>query len=91
VTGFTEVFRPEPPIDPGRVFYTITEDDIGKGLIHTTAGVIYVESIMGKVQDHDVGRRIYRHQTPDPGIWIWTAENDTQREARLNAARFRLG
>jgi hypothetical protein len=91
VTGFTEVFRPGPTADPGRVFYTITADDIGKGLIQTTAGVIFVDSFMGKVQDHDVGRRLYRVPTNDPDIWIWSPENDTQRQARLDAARFRLG
>jgi len=86
--SYTEVFKPAPPADPGRVFYTLAEDDIGKGLIHTTAGVIYASSVMGKVQDHDVGRRLYRVPTSDPGIWIWSVESDLQREARLDEKRF---
>jgi hypothetical protein len=81
-----EVFKPTPdePADPGRVFYTITADDVGKTVIITTIGAVYVRDISGGVHEGDVGRRLYRVPVNgEPVIWIWQAENDAQRDARL--------
>jgi hypothetical protein len=81
---YREVFRPPigPTPDPGRIFYTITEGDIGKKLIHTTAEVIFVSSFMGQVAERDVGRRLYRVPVPGDRLWIWQLENDMQYQAR---------
>jgi hypothetical protein len=79
-----EIFKPEPgePADPGRVFYTITAEDVGKIRISTEIGPIHVRDVMGRVTEDDVGRRL--HRVPGPaGVWFWQAENDAQRDARL--------
>lgn len=88
--GYREVFKPaeEESTDPGRIFYTITREDIGKSSIKTMAGVIGLSDVIGYVQRIDVGKRLYRVPTNggiegQPVSWIWQAESDTQRDARL--------
>jgi hypothetical protein len=79
-----EIFKPAPdePADPGRVYYTLTADDVGKRVIVTTIGAIHVGDIMGAVLPIDVGKRLYR-VPGGSGLWLWQAENDDQRDARL--------
>lgn len=83
---YTEVFAPsaDDPRDPGRIFYTITKADVGKGTITTTAGPIHLSGVIGRVLKIDVGKRLYRVPCEDPAAgWIWQCENDAQRDARL--------
>lgn len=81
---YREVFKPVPKADPGRVFYTITVQDVGKGSINTEAGPIYLAGVMGVVQKIDVGKQIYRVPVQGSGDqWIWQAENDRQMRERL--------
>lgn len=80
-----EVFEPESAApDPGRVFYTIKPEDVGKGVLRTSIGPIHLGGVLGKVLPDDVGKRLYRVQMNDKSGWIWQAENDRQRDARLN-------
>jgi hypothetical protein len=88
-----EIFKPAPgePADPGRVFYTIAPEDVGKRVIVTEIGPINVRDIMGHVLPDDVGKRLYRVPARVPGpdrsdLWFWQAENDAQRDARLAPA-----
>lgn len=79
--NYIEVFKPSPQTtnDPGRLFYTITPEDVGHRFIKTTAGVIALESVLGYVQSIDVGKRIYRVPCEDPTApWIWQAESQDQ-------------
>jgi hypothetical protein len=81
-----EVFKPQPgePGDPGRVFYTITPDDVGKRVITTTIGPVDVGNIIGAVLPIDVGKRLYRVPCKDPSaLWFWQCESDSQRDWRL--------
>jgi hypothetical protein len=80
-----EVFRPAPgqDNDPGRVFYTITADDVGKLVLKTTIGPISLESVIGYVQPGDVGKRLYRVPADDGEHWIWQCESNAQRDRRL--------
>jgi hypothetical protein len=83
---YREVFRPEAgKADPGRVFYTITTEDVGNRFIQTTAGVIELGSIIGYVLKQDVGKRLIRVPRDDPrgAGWTWQCESDAQRDARL--------
>ena len=74
------------PADPGRGFYTITEADVRKSVIQTEIGPISLGDVIGHVLPGDVGKRLYRVHVNDPaGGWIWQAENDGQRDARLAA------
>jgi hypothetical protein len=76
---YTEVFKPEFGSAPKvAVFYTIATEDVGRTLIRTTAGIIPVSSFMGRVQDQDIGKRIYRDYDA-----LWRVENDKQRAERL--------
>lgn len=84
--GYREVFRPAEgqPGDPGKIFYTITEADVGRSSIPTTAGFISVADVIGRVQAIDVGKRLYRVRCDDPaGGWIWQCESERQRDERL--------
>jgi hypothetical protein len=83
-----EIFKPSPgePADPGRVFYTITTDDIGKRFIKTTIGTIELGSVIGYVQPGDVGKRLYRVPNDADDSYIWQCENDAQRDRRLASA-----
>lgn len=84
-----EVFRLEPgePADPGRVFYTITADDIGSRHIDTTIGTIHLRESIGEVNESDIGRRMFRVPmsvlTPGAKGWTWIAEAGHRRAARL--------
>jgi hypothetical protein len=88
VTVMREIQPARLPADPGRVFYTIRPEDVGKGIIDTEIGPIAVSDVLGRVQPGDVGKRLYRVPTdgglPDqPLLWYWQAENNQQRDARL--------
>ena len=75
-----EIFAEQPERDPGAVFYTITDADVGKTVIQTEIGPIHVADVIGRVLKHDVGKRLYRVQCDDPAAgWIWQFENDAQR------------
>ena len=82
---YREVFKPEPgeSRDPGRIFYTITADDVGKRVIRTTAGPVNAGDVIGAILPIDVGKRLYRVPT-DGGIegqpvsWTWQCESDGQ-------------
>ena len=85
-----EIFKPVPGQERelGRLFYTITAEDIDRRFIRTTECVIPVGDVIGYVQRQDVGKRLYRVPT-DGGIegqpvsWIWQCENNEQRDGRL--------
>jgi hypothetical protein len=85
-----EVFKGEPA-DPGLVFYTITREDVGREVIDTTAGIIFLRESIQRVLDIHVGLRIYRvpASTLTAGAtgWIWKAESDEGHAARLAEAR----
>lgn len=81
-----EVFRPEPKPEElvsERVFYTITRDDVRTTLIKTTAGMVNVGDVIGKVQARDVGKRLYRVPADAGDSYVWQCENDQQRDERL--------
>ena len=78
---YREVFKPDPgePRDPGRIFYTITADDVGKRVIKTTAGPVNAGDVIGAVLPIDVGKRLYRVPCEDPTApWFWQCESDGQ-------------
>lgn len=93
MNGYREVFSSEEEIstDPGKLFYIITQKDIGKRFIRTPE-IIQLADVIGYVQLQDVGRRLYRVPT-DGGIegqsigYIWQAESDAQRDKRLAAEK----
>lgn len=78
-----EIFRSAAISDPGRVFYTITDDNIGKRIIGTEIGVIYLGDVIGYVQPDDVGKRLYRVPNEAQDHWLWQCESNSQRDARL--------
>lgn len=83
---YREIFKVKPDVDPGDVFYTITREDIGKTTIVTDAGPIYLNQVIGRVLDGDVGIRLY--QIPGAGAgYRWTAENRRQRDDRVKAEK----
>lgn len=85
-----EVFRPaETGPDPVHgVFYTVTEQDVGKStVIRTTAGYIPVGEVLGRVLRGDVGKRIYAVLSDDGTCTVWQAENEEQRLRRLGWRR----
>jgi len=83
-----EVFKPTSESgDPGRVFYTITRDDIGHGFIQTTAGQVALGSVMGFVLAQDVGKRLYRLPNHAGDSYIWQVESNDQRDQRLGKER----
>ena len=84
--SYREVFKPSPEdnSDPGKIFYTITPDDVGKGVITTTAGHIRVTDVLDRVLPGDVGKRLYRVQNNAEDSWLWQAENNRQRDERLS-------
>lgn len=78
-----EIFKGEPvTADPGKVFYTITKEDIGNSVIRTPECAIYLTEFMGRVRRIDVGKRLYR-VGDNKGGWLWQVENDRQRDQRL--------
>jgi hypothetical protein len=79
-----EIFKPQPdePADPGRVFYTITAEDVGCRVIVTDIGPIIVGDFIGAIQPADVGRRLYRVPVPDTSQWVWQCESDDHRFRR---------
>jgi hypothetical protein len=89
--GYREVFRPDPAAgyrDPGKIFYTITAEDAGKIILHTTACDISLAGWFGIVQPGDAGRRLYRVPgnggiDGQPVTWIWQDETVRQRDARI--------
>jgi hypothetical protein len=86
VVTYREVFKTRSN-DPGEVFYTITREDIGKTTIVTDAGPIYLNQVIGRVLDGDVGIRLYRVTGGGGAGWLWTAENRRQRDDRQKAER----
>ena len=93
-----EIFAPKDPADtdPGRVFYTIRPEDVGKGTIPTEIGPILLVNVIGRVMSCDIGKRLYRMPAgadPDGRVieWIWQAENEEQRDRRLARAEQRQG
>jgi hypothetical protein len=84
---YREVFKTKPESDPGEVFYTITREDIGRTTIVTDAGPIYLNQVIGRVLDADVGIRLYRIPGSGNCGWHWTAESRTQRNDRLKLER----
>lgn len=80
-----EVFNRKNQADPGRVFYTITRDDVwgNSAVVQTEIGPIYIRQVLGRLTPNDVGRRMYRVPGNDERYWYWQAENDKQRAARL--------
>lgn len=81
-----EVFRPAQKRDPGRVFYTITEQDVGTGIIQTEIGTIHAVEFIGRVQRCDVGKRLYRVPNNERNYWFWQMESEKQRDERLAKA-----
>jgi hypothetical protein len=88
--SYREVFKPEPDTDadPGRIFYTITDGDVGRTAVTTTAGRIELHRWFGTIRSNDVGKRLYRVPSDggipgQPVTWEWQAENDAQRDTRL--------
>lgn len=84
---YREVFKATDPVDPGEVFYTITREDIGKVTIITDVGPVYLNQVIGRVLDGDVGIRLYRIPGSIGTGWTWTAENRRQRDDRLKMTR----
>jgi hypothetical protein len=80
-----EIFKPEPgqELELGRLFYTITGDDVDKRFIRTTKCVIELGSVIGRVLRQDVGKRLYRVRCEDPAAgWVWQCESARQRDER---------
>jgi len=77
-----EIFPPKPrKFLRGAVFYTIRPEDVGKTVIETEIGKIHAGNFMGKVKEHDVGKRIIgvcSHET-----FHWSVESDSQRNHRI--------
>ena len=83
-----EIFTPrEKKRDPGRVFYTLRREDIGKTVIDTEIGPIHVKEFIGQVLRIDVGKRLYRVPNDEKNYWFWQMENQEQYERRLNEQR----
>jgi hypothetical protein len=86
VSGYREVFKPAPAgdyHDPGKIFYTITPEDLGKTVIHTTDGDISVGPFMTVVRKRDFGKRLYRVQiSAASGLWAWALAYDAQQSER---------
>jgi hypothetical protein len=82
--SYQEVFKLQPPAGDKPVFYTITSADVGRATITTTAGTIRILEVLGRILPGDVDKRLYLVPCDDPHAhWIWQAENDEQRDARL--------
>lgn len=79
---YREVFK-QKEMDPGEVFYTLAREDIGRTTVVTEAGPIYLNQVIGRVLDGDVGIRLYRIPGAGGTGWNWTAENRRQRDDRL--------
>lgn len=82
-----EVFAVKEPDDPGRVFYTIRPEDVGKGVIQTEIGPIVMINVIGRVMEIDIGKRLYRVPNDEGNYWYWQAENNEQRDRRLGVPR----
>lgn len=85
---YREVFKParNAPDAPGRVFYTIAPEDVGRRTAIKLENGLHVDipGTLGYVQEQDVGKRVYRTQHADPAAgWFWQSENNEQRDARL--------
>lgn len=84
-----EIYKPVPGRERelGRVFYTITGDDVDRRFIRTTECVIAVGDVIGYVQRQDVGKRLYRMRCNDPAAgWTWQCESARQWDERLTGA-----
>jgi hypothetical protein len=87
-----EIFKvSEVAPDPGRVFYTITAEDVNKTHISTSVGKIPVGEVMGRVLKVDVGKRLYRVPNNARDSWFWQVENDRQLRERLARGRMADG
>lgn len=78
-----EIFKQAKPADPGRVFYTITREDVGRLVIPTEIGAINLTDVIGRVQAIDVGKRLYRVPNNARDHWLWQCENSEQLDRRL--------
>lgn len=80
-----EIFpsNPAQPPDPGRVYYTIRQEDVGKTLIATEIATINVSEFMTRVRGHDVGKRIIRTPNNAGDYWFWQLESQEQFETRM--------
>lgn len=68
--------------DPGRVFYTIRPEDVGKSVLNTEIGPIHVTEFIGRVLYSDVGKRLYRIPNNAGDYWFWQIEGQEQFEIR---------
>lgn len=68
--------------DPGRVFYTIRREDVGKSVLNTEIGPIHVTEFIGRVLYSDVGKRIYRTPNNAGDMWFWQIESHVNFEIR---------
>jgi hypothetical protein len=82
--SYREVFKAREP-EPSEVFYTLTREDVGRTVIVSEVGPIYLNQVIGRVLDGDVGIRLYRIGSGTG--WNWTAENRKQRDERLRAEK----
>lgn len=87
--GYREVFETtdKTSTDPGRIFYTIRREDIGKRFIRTPEILIQLADVIGYVQPADVGKRLIRVQNNAKDSWFWVCEGDAQRDKRLAAEK----
>lgn len=61
------------------MYYTITEDDVGKGFLRIFGQVVMAKDFIGRVLPKDVGKRVV-----DSG-GVLQVENDEQFERRRKA------
>lgn len=84
-----EVFEAAPGDDPGEVFYTVKAADAGRstGIRTSTAGItVDFSGALGRVQEGDAGKRLYRVRDDSGTAWLWVAESAVQRDRRLRRA-----
>lgn len=77
-----EIFTASEPRDPGRVFYTIRREDVGKSVLNTEIGPIHVTKFIGRVLYSDVGKRLYRTPNNAGDMWFWQIESHVNFETR---------
>jgi hypothetical protein len=77
-----EVFLARERRDPGRVFYTILAEDVGKTVIQTEIGPILVNEFIGRIRSKDIGKRLYRVPNNAGDYWYWQLEGKKQFEER---------
>lgn len=61
-------------------YYTIHADDVGAAVLHAFGATWQVVNFMGRITRADVGKRVYRIDTP--GGFVLSVESDHQRAAR---------